>query len=101
MRVRFFAYLRDFTGCAEADVPYQETAGALARSLCTQYGGKLRQQIFPEDDSSGKKSKGEAEKFGPEIIVLVNGRHVNHLGGPAAPLNPDDRVDFFPVVAGG
>ena len=105
MRVRFFAYLRDFTGCAEADVPYQETAGALARSLCEMYGEKLRQKIFPVDDpvalKSGKTIKGEAEKFGPEIIVLVNGRHVNHLGGPAAPLNPEDRVDIFPVVAGG
>ena len=101
MRVRFFAFIRDITGCAEADVPYQETAGALARSLCEKYGEKLRQKIFPEDDASGKKVKGKAEKFGPEIIVLVNGRHVNHLGGPAAPLNPEDRVDFFPVVAGG
>jgi len=103
MRVRFFAYIRDFTGCAEADIPYQETAGALARSLCDLYGEKLRQKIFPVDDSAKLKAgrKAEAEKFGPEIIVLVNGRHVNHLGGPAAPLNPEDRVDIFPVVAGG
>jgi len=99
MRIRFFAYLRESTGCAEADVPYQETAGALALSLCELYGEKLRQQIFPKDD--GKKVKGEAEKFSPEIIVLINGRHVNQLGGLAAPLNPDDRVDFFPVAAGG
>ena len=101
MRVRFFAFIRDITKCAEADVPYQETAGALARSLCTLYGDKMRQKIFPEDDASGKRAKGEADKFGPEIIVLVNGRHVNHLGGTAAPLTPEDRVDFFPVVAGG
>jgi len=108
MRVRFFAYIRDFTGCAETDVPYQKTAGALARSLCDLYGEKLRQKIFPSEDSGsanvpkhGGKTKGEAEKFGPEIIILVNGRHVSHLGGPAAPLNPEDRVDVFPVVAGG
>ena len=105
MRVRFFAYLREFTGCAEADIPYQETAGALAHSLCEIYGEKLRQKIFPGDSAgalnSGGKLKREAEKFGPEIIVLINGRHVNHLGGPAAPLSPDDRVDIFPVVAGG
>ena len=93
MRVRFFAYIRKITGCAEADIPYQETAGALARSLCERYGEKLRQKIY------GNK-EGEAE-FGPEIIVLINGRHVIHLGGPSAPLKPDDRVDVFPVVAGG
>ena len=105
MRVRFFAYLRDYTKCVEADVPYQETAGALARSLCDLYGDKLRQKIFPQGDvSGGGKSSGKAplpEKFGPEIIILINGRHVSHLGGPSAPLNPDDRVDVFPVVAGG
>jgi len=100
VRVRFFAYLRNFTGCAEADIPYQETAGALARSLCGLYGNKLREKIFSpiEGVSSGKPGD---DKFGPEIIILVNGRHVSHLGGFNAPLNPDDRVDIFPVVAGG
>ena len=95
MRVRFFAYIRNFTGCAEADLPYEETAGALARSLCERYGDKLRQKIFPDGGSAGEK------QFGPEIIILINGRHVQHLGGTAAPLTPDDRVDVFPVVAGG
>jgi len=112
VRVRFFAYIRNFTGCAEADIPYRETAGALARSLCDLYGDKLRQKIFPAEDSSEKSSeksaeksggtkKGKEEKFGPEIIFLINGRHVDHLGGVSAPLKPDDRVDVFPVVAGG
>jgi molybdopterin synthase sulfur carrier subunit len=98
MRVRFFAYLRNITGCAEADLPYQETAGALARSLCDRYGDKLRQKIFPP--SGGEGTQGE-EKFNSEIIILINGRHVSHLGGFTAPLNPDDRVDVFPMVAGG
>ena len=95
MRVRFFAYIRNFTGCAEAELPYEETIGALARSLCDRYGDKLRQKIFPVGNPDGEV------KFGPEIIILINGRHVNHLGGAAAPLNPDDLVDIFPVVAGG
>ena len=94
MRVRFFAGIRDYSGCAEADLPYEETAGALARSLCERYGDKLRRKIFP----SGNPGDG---KFGTEIIILVNGRHVNHLGGVEAPLNPDDKVDIFPVVSGG
>jgi len=94
MQVRFFAYLRNFTGCAEADIPYEETIGALACSLCNRYGDKLRQKIFPSGNSGGKV-------FGPEIMILINGRHVNHLGGFNAPLKPDDRVDVFPVVAGG
>jgi len=103
MQVRFFATIRDITGCVEADIPYRETAGALARLLCERYGEKLRLKFFPDDLVTDKVSGAakELKCFGPEIIVLINGRHVNHLGGAAAPLNPDDRVDVFPVVAGG
>ena len=99
MRVRFFATIRKITGCAEADLPHKETIGALARSLCDLYGEALRKKIFPTE-MQPNGAQGEL-KFGPEIIFLINGRHVNHLGGTAAPLNPDDRVDVFPVVAGG
>ena len=98
MRVRFFAHIRKITGCAEADIPYKENIGALARLLCDRYGDKLRQIIFPDGIPDGN---GKEEKFGPEIIFLINGRHVSHLGGTAAPLENDDRVDVFPVVAGG
>jgi len=112
VQVRFFATIRTITRCAEADIPYRETVGALARYLCELYGDELRQKIYPvevnpeaagsrKSAKRGKIKKEEEEKFGPEIIFLVNGRHVNHLGGPAALLKSDDRVDVFPVVAGG
>ena len=108
MQVRFFATIRKLTGCAEADLPHKETIGALARSLCDLYGEALRKKIFPNDSNDASSTATqkcdkvpEELKFGPEIIFLINGRHVNHLGGTAAPLNPDDRVDVFPVVAGG
>jgi len=110
MRVRFFANLRNITGCAEAEIPHEETAGALANSLCEIYGNSLRQKFFPvpggasPGSSPGAKTGDdtpEAEKFGPEIIFLINGRHANHLGGYAAPLKPEDRVDIFPILGGG
>jgi molybdopterin synthase sulfur carrier subunit len=91
MRVRFFAFIRDFTGCNETDIPCEATIGDLARKLCDIYGSKMQQKVFPLNDG----------KFGSEIIFLINGRHVNHLGGTSAPLKPDDTVDVFPVVAGG
>ena len=97
MRVRFFAYLRKITGCAEADVPYEETVGGLARSLCDLYGEKLREKMFPQENDEVS----EEPQIGAEIIILINGRHISHLGGVSAPLKPDDRVDVFPVVAGG
>ena len=100
MRVRFFAYLRDITKCAEADIPYKETAGALARSLCDLYGEKLSEKFFPTGNSNDSKPVDEGQ-IGPEIIFLINGRHICHLGGLSATLQPDDRVDIFPIVAGG
>ena len=94
MRVRFFAQFRNITGCAEAELPHQETAGALARSLCDRYGEVLRKKLFVP-------GKGSEEILSPEIIFLINGRHISHLGGASAPLQPDDKVDIFPMVAGG
>ena len=91
MKVRFFAYIRDYTGCLEADVPFRETVGSLALSLCDRYGEKFR----------GKVLSPEGNDFGSEIIFMINGRHVAHLGGFNAPLAEDDTVFVFPVVAGG
>ena len=91
MRIKFFAYLRDYTGCNETDVPCQNTAGDLARALSERYGAALGQKLLSPDGSD----------FGSEIIVMINGRHVFHLGGFAAPLKDDDVVQIFPMVAGG
>ena len=80
MLVRFNAWLSEITNCAEADLPHEKTAGDLLRSLRETYGEKLRQT---------------------DIIILINGHHIGRMGGLAALLNPDDRVDVFPVADGG
>ena len=90
MQVKFFAYLRDYTGCSETNLPLVPTIGELARILSERYGPKLRDKLLsPEGE------------LGQEIIVMVNGRHVLHLGGLDAPLKEDDTVQIFPMVAGG
>lgn len=91
MQVKFFAFIREYTGCKEADIPYEEDIYNLTRALCARYGQKLRDRLLSED----------GESLNPEIIIMVNGRHVEHLGGIRAPLKPDDSVHIFPVVAGG
>ena len=90
MRVKFFAYLRDYTGCPETDIPLVPTIGDLARILCERYGSRLREKMLTADG-----------ELGPDIIVMINGRHVSHLGGINAPLNSEDTVQIFPMVAGG
>ena len=91
MLVKFFAYLRDYTGCKTVDFPYQEDIYKLSHALCETYGSRLR----------GKMLTLDGEELGEEIIILVNGRHVAHLGGIHAKLEPTDVVSIFPVVAGG
>jgi len=83
MQVKFFAYLRDYTKCSETDVQMAPTVGDLIRILGERYGPKL-----------GGDS-------GAEIVIMVNGRHVAHLGGTDTPLKDDDIVQIFPLVAGG
>lgn len=91
LRVKFFAFIRDCTGCKEVDFPYEEDIYKLTHALCGRYGKKLWNRMLSED----------GENLSPEIIVMINGRHVDHLGGIHAPLKPDDLVQIFPVVAGG
>jgi molybdopterin synthase sulfur carrier subunit len=95
MRVKFFAYIRDYTGCKEADVPYSATVRDLARMLSDQYGKGLRDELFDKKDTTN------GEHLSPTIIIMVNGRHVAHLGGIDATLKADDVVQIFPLVAGG
>ena len=83
MRVKFFAYLRDYTDCLETEVPAPATVGDLARFLSERYGSKLREKLLaPNGD------------LGAEIIVMINGRHVVHLGGADAPLTEEDVVQI-------
>lgn len=91
MQIKFFAYLRDYTGCKTVDFPYQEDVYHLAHALCDTYGRRLREKMLAPD----------GEELGEEIIILVNGRHVAHLGGIQTKLVPTDVVAIFPVVAGG
>jgi len=90
MRVKFFAYLREYTNCPEVEMPAVATIGDLARVLSERYGPKLRDKML--------KAEGE---LSAEIIIMINGRHVVHMGGINAPLKDDDTVQIFPLVAGG
>ena len=90
MKVKFFAYLRDYAGCSETEVASAATIGDLALILSDRYGQKLREKLLSQNN-----------ELGTEIILMVNGRHVAHLGGINAPLKSDDTVQIFPLVAGG
>ena len=94
MTVKFFAYYRDpgFAGCKEMEWPgTADTIIELCRQIADRFGEKFRAELLTPDGS------GISERS----IVMVNGRRIDFIGGPDAPLKDTDTVLVFPVVAGG
>lgn len=58
--------------------------------LCEKHGDGLREKLFdPTWENLG------------DVIIMINGRHIFHMGGLDAALHDEDTVQIFPVVAGG
>jgi len=93
--VKFFAYIRDYTNCKEIVLPVTETVKDLTSILSEMYGEKLRAKMLKPH------AEGSPPELSSEIIIMVNGRHVVHLGGIDTKLKDDDVVQIFPLVAGG
>ena len=89
MKVKYFAYIRNYTGTKEIEIDHCYTLKELLLKLCEKYGAKFRNKIF------------ENNSLSDEIIILVNGRSIVHLQGLETLLNPEDEISIFPVVAGG
>lgn len=83
MRVLYFAWLKEHTGCAEEDVSPPEsvaTIGALIGWLCGQ-------------------SPGHAKAF--ENLDIVRCAVNQDYAEPDSPVAAGDEVAFFPPVTGG
>lgn len=90
MIVKFFATYRQVTGCNQTEIEAPANVLALLGELSARWPA-FRPFLL---DASGKG-------LGPDAIVMVNGRHIEHLDGVATPLTNDDRVAVTPLVAGG
>lgn len=89
MKVKFFAYMRDYTGCKEIQTQRCDDVKALLHKLCERFGREFCRKVLNGDELSD------------EIIILVNGRHIAHLDGINTKLDENDEISIFPVVAGG
>ena len=90
MLVKFFATYRQIAGCRSCDIPAPDSVLALMEELSTRWP-EFRSLILNE----GGNDKGD------DVIIMVNGRHIEHLDGVATPLTEDDYVAITPLVAGG
>lgn len=89
MKIKFFAYIRDYTRTKETTLENCDTVEELLQKLCTIYGKRFEEKVFKNGELSA------------EIIILVNGRHITHYQEIATRLKPEDEISIFPVVAGG
>ena len=96
MQILYFAYLREYTGCKQEAWPPAPDVRSLLEALCAKHGAPFRQKIY----KPGSEGVEGSEELG-DVIIMVNGRHIDHLGGLATALRDSDTVQIFPVVAGG
>ena len=94
MTVKYFAYYRDpdFAGCKEMAWPEKAaTVIELCHQIADRFGDKFRSELLTPDGSG----------ISDRSIIMVNGRRIDFIGGPEAPLKDTDTIFVFPVVAGG
>ena len=90
MLVKFFATYRQITGCKSCDVSAPQDVLALMDELSERWPA-FRELILNEDGTDK----------GDDVIIMVNGRHIEHLDGVDTKLTEDDYVAVTPLVAGG
>lgn len=89
MKIKFFAFIRDYTGTKETTSECRSDLRELLYELCDVYGKRFSEKIFIGD------------KLSDDIIILINGRHIQHLKGLDTGLGEEDVISIFPKVAGG
>ena len=91
MKVKFFADYRDITRQKETEAAAAPDIRALLGGLGEIYGEPFLNKAMTRDRSL----------INDETIIMVNGRNICHLRGMDTPLDANDTVAIFPVVAGG
>lgn len=90
MNVKFFATYRMIVGQGCINLPAPRDVLELLEILEQRYPDF--QGLLLNDDHTDK---------GCDAIVLVRGRHIEHLDGVRTPLSEQDYVAVTPLVAGG
>ena len=88
-RVSFFGMVRDIIGEKEIQIQGGDSVESLLEALSGRYGVQF-----------GEKVLKTAERD-LALILLLNGRHIEHVGGLSAPVKEGDHLAVFPLVGGG
>ena len=90
MQLKFFATYRQISGCKICSIPAPRDVLALLHDVSSRWPA-FREEVLNEDGTDR----------GDEVIIMVNGRHIEHLDGVHTRLSDEDTVAITPVVAGG
>lgn len=90
MLVKFFATYRQITGCKTCDIPAPDDVLGLMRELADRWPA-FRELVLNDT----------GDDRGDDVIIMVNGRHIEHLEGVRTKLSEQDYVAVTPLVAGG
>ncbi len=88
-KVRYYATLRPITKTKSDDIDPVEDVESLLSILIEKYGNSFRNALFNGDSLFSN------------VIILLNGKNVNSIGGLKTKIGKDDIIDIFPPVAGG
>lgn len=88
MKVSFHSTVREATGTNEIELE-APTVRELLEKLRETFGDKLYGMLL--DGGSLRE----------DVVILVNGQNISHIGGLEASLGADDDVAIFPPVSGG
>jgi molybdopterin synthase sulfur carrier subunit len=89
IEVQFFATFREVfeSKSVQMEVGTGATVNDLLNLVCNTR--ERRERVFDNG------------KLKPHIVVMKNGRHIQHLKGLATELNDGDAISVFPPIAGG
>ncbi|NLV64701.1 MAG: MoaD family protein [Synergistaceae bacterium] len=89
MRVSFFGIVREIVGEKETQVEAEDSVADLLEALSGRYGIGFGEKVL------------KTQERDLDLILILNGRHIEHIGGLSAPLKEGDHLAVFPLVGGG
>ena len=87
--VSFFGIVREIVGEKETLISGGDTVGSLLEAISAKYGMRFNEKVM------------ETPERKLDLILLLNGRHIEHIGGLSAPVKEEDHLAVFPLVGGG
>ena len=90
LKIRFFPNVVTIAKTSECDLPAPESILHLLHLLSERYGKEMKNILLTADNGQH-----------PDMIIFLNGRHIEFIDGLESKLSNDDTITFFSRIAGG